>query len=219
MSIKNINLVQRLILEDIQGMRQALAGPSGKVDLLRVHPDVRIDLEHRNLVEYGPDGAGALAILVQGIRLEIDSSLKNQRGQYVIQLQAADILEIILVEEAFEPNPNDFVLQVLAANAATGFRATQVVVHPGLLEFLKSRGLAERGTDGNGVPIGETIRGLPLACDRAFELGGSEYLVQVGNGHILARFNWSLPTFDAAKRMEPRLAHLERLNDGETKTS
>jgi hypothetical protein len=203
MSIKDIKIVQRLIPQDIQEMRQALVGLSGKVDLLRLHPDIRVDLEHRNLVEYGPDGAGAVTALVQGIRLETDASLKNQRGQYVIQLQAADILEIIVVEEAFEPNADDFVLQVLGANAATGFCGNQVVVHPDLLNYLRSRGLVEVGADDSGVPIGEKIRGLPLLCNPTFALGGNDYLVEVGNGQILARFNWSLPTFDPAKVLRP----------------
>lgn len=203
MSIKDIKIVQRLILQDIQEVRLALVGLSGMVDLLRAHPDVRVDLEHRSLVEYGPGGAGAVTVLVQGIRLETDASLKNQRGQYVIQLQAADILEIILVEEAFEPNADDLVLQVLRANAATGFRATHIVVHPDLLNYLKSRGLVELRANGSGVPIGEKICGLPLLCDPTFALGGSDYLVEVGNGHILARFNWSLPTFNPAKVLRP----------------
>jgi hypothetical protein len=182
MSIKSIKIVRQLMPEDIQEMRRVLVGQTGNVDLLRMHPDVRIDLELRGLVDHEPDGAGGPTVpLVQGIRLETDQHLWNQRGQFVVQLQAADIIEVILVEKAYEPNPDDFILQVLRANAATGFLATQVIVHPAVVEYLEAR----------GAPVGQRVRGLALFRNPSLTLGDGGYLVEVTNGCLSARFGFT----------------------------
>lgn len=194
MSIKKIKLVQRLIPQDLQEMRRALIGQNGTVDLLRVHPDIRIGLERRNLVNHVRGHLGAPAVpFVEGIRLETDHHLWNQRGHYEIQLQAADIIEVMLVEEAYEDNSRDFALQALKANAAIEFKATQIVVHPAVLDYMEAEGLVRRRTEGSSPSLGQKAWGLTVMRNPAFILAKNQYFVEVANCSITARFEFTLP--------------------------
>ena len=55
-------------------------------------------------------------------------------------------------------------------------------MHPELLESLACRGL----------PVGAKIRGLDLLRNAKFTLGEGEYLVEVTNGYLSARFTFAL---------------------------